>query len=84
MYMYTCMFVNASLCTIHVYIIMCGCVWVYMYTCTCIIIHVYLSNLVWFPDPSLYNRMREGEGRVWANARPWRWPWNFISIQETQ
>ena len=28
------------------------------------------STLVWFPDPSLFNRMREGEGRVWANARP--------------
>ena len=26
--------------------------------------------VVWFPDPSLFNRMREGEGRVWANARP--------------
>ena len=42
------------------------------------------SVLVWFPDPSLYNRMREGEGRVWANSRPWRGPWNFISVQETQ
>ena len=27
------------------------------------------NKLVWFPDPSLFNRMREGEGRVWANAR---------------
>ena len=26
-------------------------------------------RLVWFPDPSLFNLMREGEGRVWALAR---------------
>ena len=23
-----------------------------------------------YPDPSLFNRMCEGEGRVWANSRP--------------